>query len=120
MESATQANASGARKAMASSKFRRTIQSARNSCAASATFGMDADDRLGGSGVGALVGGAPNDPVTVSGRSLKPTLPNRFDHQLTNPFHSRLCRSALSPARTSELEEVRWPLNSDCGVLLAR
>jgi hypothetical protein len=32
----------------------------------------------------------------------------------------RSCRRALSLDRTSEFDAVRWPLNSDCGTLLAR
>ena len=52
IESATHLNASGARNTIASSKLRRTIQSARNSWEASATLGIDVfGGRFAGSGI---------------------------------------------------------------------
>ena len=42
------------------------------------------------------------------------------DHQLTNPAQRSLWRLWLSPARTSELAEVRWPFHMADGSLLDR
>ena len=48
------------------------------------------------------------------------SLPNVSCHHITSPDHRRLCSRGLSPARTSEFDEVRCPLNKDRGERLDR
>src|SRR4029079_10404416 len=97
------------------------IQSVRNSCTASASSGIGVfAGRFGGTGLCGRVGAPPSGADPSSELSPHLTAPHTSDHQLPKPFHRPSWRRALSPDRTSELEEVRWPLNNDCGALLAR
>src|SRR5262245_42935542 len=120
-DSATHASTAGARNACASWWLRRTSQSVRNSWTASASSGIGALIGLsGGSAVGDLVGAAPNGPADVSAVPANFTGRKKSDHQSTKPFQRRSWCCALSPARTSEFEDVRWPLKRDAGTLLVR
>jgi len=46
--------------------------------------------------------------------------PKRFRHQSARPLQRPLWRSTLSPARTSELAELVWPLKMAAGILEER